>query len=200
MKTFAKLLGSIALSLGLAAPAMAQGAKPVTKILITNVNVFDGTSDAITPKIDVLIEGNLIKAVGKNLDSQGATVIDGGGRTLMPGMIEAHGHIMLHTQPVKLMITQDAFEQGARGTRRAHDYLMAGFTTERDLGGNCFGVKKVVDADVFAGPRIYCGGASIGQTSGHGDFRMPTDGHPKLEGWVRPPNTSAKLMCCKKID
>jgi imidazolonepropionase-like amidohydrolase len=90
---------------------------------------------------------------------------------------------MFHTDPVRLLTTQDAFEQGARASRRAHDYLMAGFTTVRDMGGNCFGVKRSIDADVISGPRIYCAGAVIGQTSGHGDFRMPTDGHPHLEGW-----------------
>ena len=147
------------------------------------MHVFDGVSAERVENANVLVEGNLIKSISTNpIDADGATVIDGGGRTLMPGMIEGHAHVMLHTDPVQLLISQDTFEQGARAAKRANDYLMSGFTTVRDMGGNCFGVKKAIDADVFSGSRIFCGGASIGQTSGHGDFRMPSDGHPVLDG------------------
>lgn len=158
--------------------------EPAGPILFTNVKVFNGTDQTLTENANVVVTGNMISAVSTEpLAVAGGRVIDGGGRTLMPGLIEGHAHIMLHTEPVALMVSQDTFEQGARAAARAKAYLDAGFTTVRDVGGNCFGVKKVIDAGVAAGPRIYCGGASIGQTSGHGDFRMPTDGHPRFDGY-----------------
>jgi hypothetical protein len=64
------------------------------KTLFTNVQVFDGVNDARSA-VDVLVQGNLIKQVGAGIDAPGATVIDGGGGTLMPGMIENHAHLML---------------------------------------------------------------------------------------------------------
>ncbi len=150
--------------------------------LFTNVNVFDGTSDGLAMGQEVRVEGNRIEAVGTNLDTAGATVIDGGGRTLMPGLIEGHGHVMTTENPIKILSTMDAVELGARGLKRANTYLMSGFTTVRDAAGNCFGVKKAVDAGVLPGARIFCPGAGISQTSGHGDFRFPNDGSAYFDG------------------
>jgi len=174
-------IAALFVAVGFGLPVAAQDA--FGPILFTNVNVFDGVSEALIENANVVVTDNLITAVStEQLAVAGGRVIDGGGRTLMPGMIEGHAHVMLHTDPVQLLISQDTFEQGARAAKRANDYLMSGFTTVRDMGGNCFGVKKAIDADVFSGSRIYCGGAGIGQTSGHGDFRMPSDGHPVLDG------------------
>ena len=67
------------------------GAKKQT--LFTNVMVFNGTDNKLLD-VDVLVEGNMIKQVGESLSASGATVIDGGGRTLMPGLADTHTHIM----------------------------------------------------------------------------------------------------------
>jgi imidazolonepropionase-like amidohydrolase len=112
-------------------------------------------------------------------------VIDGGGRTLMPGMIEGHGHVTYASPLLDMMLNQDITEQAIRAARRAHDYLMAGFTTVRDMGGNAFGLRKALDAGMFPGPRIYPSGPAIGQTTGHGDFRTANDGHPYFDGRER---------------
>lgn len=158
--------------------------KPKHITLFTNVQVFDGTSDKLV-KADVLVEGNLIKQISIEplsvVQTDNVTIIDGGGNTLMPGLIEGHGHIMFASDLPKLL-NQDEFEQGINGARRANDYLMHGFTTIRDCGGNCFGVKRSLDQDIISGPRIYPSGAAIGQTSGHGDFRSNVDGHPSYDG------------------
>jgi imidazolonepropionase-like amidohydrolase len=166
----------------MASPTVAQETKPVNRVLFTDVNVFDGVNEKRAEGMSVLVEGNKIAKIAKSISvPKGATVIDGKGRTLMPGLIEAHGHIMLASNLPTLM-NQDEFEQGVHGARRANAYLMAGFTTVRDCGGNSFGVKRALDADIFPGPRIYPSGASIGQTSGHGDFRTNVDGHPYFDG------------------
>lgn len=177
--------------------------QPAGPILITNVSVFNGTEKALIENANVVVTGNLITAVSTEpLTVAGRQTIDGGGRTLMPGLIEGHGHIMLHTEPVALMISQDEFEQGVRAAARAKAYLDAGFTTVRDVGGNCFGVKKAIDAGAVPGPRIYCGGASIGQTSGHGDFRMVNDGHPRFDGFARSgtANTQYHTLIADGVD
>ncbi|MDX1266166.1 MAG: hypothetical protein R3311_02265, partial [Oceanisphaera sp.] len=77
-----------------AAPA---GEQVASKILFRNVNVFDGKNNKLHPKKSVLVEGDTIKAVSQaRLPAEGATVIEGDGRTLMPGMIDAHAHIMIN--------------------------------------------------------------------------------------------------------
>ena len=112
-------------------------------------------------------------------------IIDGGGRTLMPGMIEAHGHVTYSSPLAAMILSHDPTEQAIRSARRAQDYLMAGFTTVRDMGGNSVGVQKALDAGMFPGPRIYSSGPSISQTTGHGDFRTANDGHPYFDGRER---------------
>lgn len=128
--------------------------KPIT--LFTNVQVFDGKSDKLI-KADVLVEGNLIKQISNEplmlMQTDNVTIIDGGGKTLMPGMIEGHGHVMFASDLPKLL-NQDEFEQGICAARRGNDYLMHGFTTIRDCGGNSFGVKRAIDQDIISGPRI----------------------------------------------
>jgi imidazolonepropionase-like amidohydrolase len=100
----------------------------------------------------------------------------------MPGMIEAHGHVTYSSSLLDMMLNHDATEQAIYSARRAQDYLMAGFTTIRDMGGNSFGLQKALDAGVLSGPRIYSSGPPISQTSGHGDFRTANDGHPYFDG------------------
>ena len=75
------------------APAQAADAEKPAVTIFTNVKVFNGSDDKLIDA-DVLVEGNLIKQVGKNLKADGATVIDGDGRTLMPGLIESHTHLV----------------------------------------------------------------------------------------------------------
>jgi imidazolonepropionase-like amidohydrolase len=169
-----------------ATPTLAQDATTKPQALFTNVKVFDGKNEQLIENANVLVEGNLIRAISTDpIKANGATVIDGGGRTLMPGMIEAHGHVTYASPLVAMLLQQDANEQAIRSARRAHDYLMAGFTTVRDMGGNAFGVQKALDAGMFPGPRIYPSGPSISQTTGHGDFRTANDGHPYFDGRER---------------
>jgi imidazolonepropionase-like amidohydrolase len=169
--------------LALLAAARAALAQDPPQTLFINVHVFDGVQEQRIENANVLVEGNLIKTVSTDpIEAEGATVIDGGGRTLMPGMIEAHGHVTYASPLVAMLLQQDPNEQAIRSARRAQDYLMAGFTTVRDMGGNAFGVQKALDAGVFPGPRIYASGPSISQTTGHGDFRTANDGHPYFDG------------------
>lgn len=163
-----------------ATTAQAQDKKETT--LFTNVKVFNGIDENLIDA-DILIEGNLIKQVAKGIKApEVSTVIDGGGRILMPGMIEAHGHVTYASALPQMLLGQDVNEQAIHSARRAQDYLMAGFTTVRDMGGSAFGLQKALDAEVLPGPRLYVSGPPISQTSGHGDFRTANDGHPYFDG------------------
>ncbi len=70
-----------------------------SEILFQNVRVFDGVNAALSAPTDILVRGNKIASIGTIADKKAATVIDGGGRTLMPGLIDAHTHIMFSSLP-----------------------------------------------------------------------------------------------------
>ena len=139
------------------------------RILLTNVQVFDGVSEKLT-RNDVLVEGNLIKAIGRDLESSDATVIDGQGRTLIPGLTDAHVHLMLNDAPHVSIYEKPWPYVGAQAVAGAEAMLMRGFTTVRDVGGPVAGLKEAIDQGLVNGPRVLPTGAFISQTSGHGDL------------------------------
>lgn len=126
---------------------------------------------------NVLVKGNIIDRISTApiATDPGAVVIAGNGRTLMPGLIDAHWHAMLiRPNPLQAISGDVGYNNIAAGVE-ATDTLMRGFTTVRDLGGPVFGLKNAIDSGLIAGPRIYPAGAIITVTSGHGDFRQLSD-------------------------
>ena len=169
---------SCALVLAVSAIAVqAQDADAPAVTVFKNVKVFNGSDDKLIDA-DVLVEGNLIKQVGKNLRANGATVIDGGGRTLMPGMVNMHEHLIPNQSFDYLVTTAYWDEVGAGGLIRAQDLFDMGFTTVRDAGGWALGIKRVIDRGDSRGPRILSTGGALTQTGGHGDFRLPYQNNP----------------------
>lgn len=165
-----------ALTLGYAPAAIAQDIKPEPQVLFTNVNIFDGKSDKLAEGMSVLVEGNLIKKVAKGkINADGAKVIDGGGHTLMPGLIDGHAHLMMNSDFGVIERDQDLTDLAFHGVVVAKRALMDGFTAVRDMGGPAFGLKRAIDSGLIVGPRLYPSGAFISQTSGHGDFRDRAD-------------------------
>lgn len=173
----AALLGSVctsSLAAGGAAAATPAAPTPEAQTLFRNVRVFDGKGSSLSAPTSVLVSGQRIAAIGTTLPvPAGAQVIEGGGRTLMPGLIDAHAHIMMaELSELQLLGTEIGFVNIA-ASRTAQTMLMQGFTSLRDLGGPAFGLKRAIDAGLVPGPRIWPSGAMISQTSGHGDFRLP---------------------------
>jgi imidazolonepropionase-like amidohydrolase len=165
------------------APLAAAEEKPKPQTLFTNVNIFDGKSDTLAEGMSVLVEENLIKQIGKGLKAgDGAKVIDGGGRTLMPGLHDMHTHIGIY-RPVAgdNRIDMTPFLVGAVAAARAEGMLMNGFTLIRDIGGPAKFLQRAIDASVVVGPRVLPTESFITQTSGHGDFRNRTDPHPNID-------------------
>jgi imidazolonepropionase-like amidohydrolase len=168
-----------------APPAAKIDAKPPSATLFKNVKVFDGKSDKLTANTSVLVVGNKIEKVGGGIAApEKATVIDGGGRTLMPGLIDAHWHAMLVRLTPAESLTSDVGYTNLVAGAEATDTLLRGFTTVRDVGGPAFGLKRAIDEGVVAGPRIYPSGAMITVTSGHGDFRQAFE-VPRILGSAR---------------
>lgn len=150
-------------------------AKPKTATLIKNVRIFDGMSDALTGPMNVLVTGNKIETISSAAitpAAQSVTTIEGGGRVLMPGLIDAHWHVFMAATPQPVLMTAEPAYVHLLAARQAEATLMRGFTTVRDLGGPVFAIKRAIDEGVIIGPRIYPSGALISQTSGHGDFRF----------------------------
>jgi len=132
---------------------------PPPQTLFTNVMIFDGENEALMAG-NVLVEGNLIKQISEEaIDAPNATVIIGGGRTLLPGFIEAHAHLMLMGPSLPAMEAGTTWEDFAiHGTRMAEMYLMQGFTTVRDAGGSNAGLRRAIDSGQIPGPRFYPSG------------------------------------------
>lgn len=169
------LLCVVALLLTGASRSSAQG-QPAAKILITNARIFDGKSDKLTESMSVLVEGDKITQIAKSITPpSGATVIDAKGRTLTPGFIFSHEHIMWQVSSLPEMMMQDDRYIAILSSKTARQYLERGVTTIRDVSGNSYGLKQAIDRGVVPGPRIYPSGPMISQTSGHGDGRVPTN-------------------------
>lgn len=168
----------------------AQSAEPPTAVLIENVRIFDGQSARLSGPSNVLVVGNVITSISAQpiAAPTGAQVtrIQGGGRTLMPGLIDNHVHIALSTtgQADLLSPAVTAEVLQARATAEAGDMLMRGFTAVRDLGGPMLTARPMIDKGELPGPRIYPSGAMISQTSGHGDSRLPTERSRRFFGEV----------------
>lgn len=154
------------------------------QILIKNVKIFNGIDNKLTPG-SVLVEDNLIKTVGGSVSARpDATVLEGGGRTLMPGLIDGHAHVMINAHFDTIEKNMDITDISYRAKTVSERYLLDGFTSVRDMGGPAFGLRRNIDAGLIHGPRLYPSGAFISQTSGHGDFRDRADGgfSPNIPG------------------
>ncbi|MBW0146223.1 metal-dependent hydrolase family protein [Marinobacter arenosus] len=161
----------------LSAPIFAtEKAPPPPMTLITNASIFDGVNADLATGMSVLVEGNKISKVAKSIPAPaGANVIDAKEKVLMPGLIDAHWHVMLSEPTFPELMSSDAGWLTLLGARGARDTLYRGFTTVRDVGGNPFAIKKGIDKGMIEGPRIYPSGPNITQTSGHSDGRHPAE-------------------------
>lgn len=175
-----------ALAAALASPGLARAQGAGRPVLFKDVRVFDGRSSTLRTGQSVLVEGNRIKAIdGSNQPPpDNARVIEGGGRVLMPGLIDAHWHALFAALPLQVLLTAEVPFIHLAAAAEAERTLLRGFTTVRDLGGPAFALKQAIDQGLAAGPRIYPSGAMITASGGHGDLRplsdIPSDGRPTV--------------------
>ncbi|HEX7389113.1 MAG TPA: amidohydrolase family protein [Acidiphilium sp.] len=145
--------------------------------LFTGARLLDPRKDALIDGINVLIEDNLVKEVSdRPIKSASATKIELGGKTLMPGLIDAHIHILLAEVNVQLLADMPVTLLSVKGARALAQTINRGYTTIRDTGGADYGMKSAVESGVAVGPRMFISGAAISQTGGHADWRKRTEG------------------------
>lgn len=158
-------------------------------VLIENVKLIDFTSQMLTSPRYVLIEGSTIQHISASpikAKDKDVIRIDGKGKTLMPGLIDAHVHLVFGALTMPQMMTNDLSEEFLFNTvgSSAQQMLMRGFTSIRDVGGPIFPLKAAIDKGKLLGPRIWPSGATISQTAGHGDFRTPEEKSRRFFGVV----------------
>jgi imidazolonepropionase-like amidohydrolase len=147
-------------------------------ILFQNCRLFDGLGDSLREDCHVLVEGARVKEVAdRPIKAKGADVIDLKGRTLMPGLIDAHFHALAADPDFSKLesMPRSLLHQHARVLLEAT--LQRGFTTVRDAGGADYGLAMAIKAGLIEGPRLFFAGRALTQTGGHADFRSPEAGH-----------------------
>jgi imidazolonepropionase-like amidohydrolase len=144
-------------------------------VLLRGGAVLDVDAGALL-RADVLLDGRRIVAVGSGLAAGDARVVELGGRTVMPGLIDCHVHVCADGMVSYPTLFPSLVT--ARAARLLNETLLRGFTTIRDMGGADAGLRRAVEEGLFAGPRMFVSGRPLSQTGGHGDMRNPADACP----------------------
>jgi imidazolonepropionase-like amidohydrolase len=139
---------------------------------IVNARVFDSAVAAMRPNCTLVIEGDRVVAVtDEPVRVDDAQVIDAAGRAVLPGLIDAHVHVVAASHDLVGLAQQPPSLVTAQSSEILHGMLMRGFTTVRDAAGADFGLQEAVARGLFAGPRLFIAGFPISQTGGHADMR-----------------------------
>ena len=148
----------------------------MTPLLFTNLHLLDPRNEGPRPGMEVLIEGPVIREVSdRPIHSPSATRIDLGGRTLMPGLIDAHVHVVAAMADLGANAAQPSSLAALRAGQIMMAMLMRGFTTVRDVGGADRGLADAQALGVVPGPRLVISGKALSQTGGHCDMRPRAD-------------------------
>jgi imidazolonepropionase-like amidohydrolase len=143
--------------------------------IFANCAVLDGTQDGRREDHHVAIEDDRIEEVSdRPLHATGAEIIDVAGRTLMPGLIDAHVHAIAADSALARLAEQPLSLTALQAGRVLEGMLRRGFTSVRDAGGADGGLAEAVAQGLIHGPRLFPSGQALSQTGGHGDLRPRT--------------------------
>ena len=142
------------------------------RCVVRNANVFDSAAGLMRPNSTLVIEGGRFVAVTQEpISVDDAQLIDAGGRAVLPGLIDAHVHVVAASHDLVGLALQPPSLVTAQSGRIMRDMLHRGFTSVRDAAGADFGLQEAVERGLFEGPRLFIAGAPISQTGGHADMR-----------------------------
>ncbi|MFN3671143.1 MAG: amidohydrolase family protein [Bosea sp. (in: a-proteobacteria)] len=148
----------------------------MSQLHFRNFNLLEPDHGELRPGHELIVEGGLIREVSdKPLKPAKADVIDCGGRTLMPGLIDSHVHVFLSEVYIRSLESMPLTLMTARAVKLMKGMIDRGFTTVRDTGGADWGIKEAVEGGDIPAPRLFIAGAAIGPTGGHSDPRRRTD-------------------------
>jgi imidazolonepropionase-like amidohydrolase len=147
----------------------------MTVTILQNASVLDAADGTLTPGQSVVVEGGRIADVGPRLTGPDDAVrLDVAGRTVMPGLIDAHTHPAIVDHDVFGLAEWPPTYVAARASRVLAGMLARGFTSIRDVGAGEVGLARAVEEGYFTGPRLFYGGKQLTQTGGAGDWRAPS--------------------------
>lgn len=161
-----------------AALAGRAGAQEQGTVVVRAARIIDGRGGAPLTGGAILIRGDRIERIGGQAELQGDRVIDLGSATLLPGLIDLHTHLTdeVGTNWERALLTTTPGRAAIFGAKNAHDTLMAGFTTARDMGPTWpyvdVDLRYAIDKDAVAGPRLLVAGNYVSATGGAGDARQ----------------------------
>ncbi|NTA13748.1 metal-dependent hydrolase family protein [Agrobacterium tumefaciens] len=157
----------------------------MTAIIFENAHIVDGTADRPSEPVQVLVEGGSIREVEKNIASASAQRIDLSGKTLMPGLIDAHVHVVASTADLGQNGTLPDALVTVRAFKIMGEMLARGFTTVRDVGGATSGLVAATLEAAWPTPRLNISGKALAQTGGHCDYRGPyNDDQTRTRGFA----------------
>jgi len=154
------------------------------RTVLTNAAVLDPEAGELAEGQAVVVEGDRVVETGPSAAAGGgdALVLDAGGMTVMPGLVDAHVHVTAATADLGALEGWAPSYVTAHAAGILRGMLDRGFTTVRDVAGADFGLAAAVEEGLLAGPRVLFGGKALSQTGGHGDLRGPgrtvIDRHP----------------------
>jgi imidazolonepropionase-like amidohydrolase len=152
----------------------------MAQLLFENARLLDVEAGALRDGASVLVEGERIVEVSERaIEAPDARRVDLTGRTLMPGLIDAHVHCAITTMNLAAMTSKPATLVAHEAGRILGGMLRRGFTTVRDAGGADWGLAQAVERGLIEGPRLFYSGRVLSQTGGHGDF-TPREDAPRL--------------------
>ena len=148
----------------------------LTHCLFMNGRLLDPLVPELLDGIQVLVRDGVVREVSEHaIDAPGAMVVDLNGRTIMPGLIDLHVHVMASQLNLSGLVHQPNVFVTLRAIPILRGMLRRGFTTVRDAGGAGLPLKQAVASGLTQGPRLFVSGRAMSQTGGHGDMNPQSD-------------------------
>lgn len=164
-----------------------------SRLMLNNATIFDAQATEPRSGQCVLVEGEHIAEVSdRPISASVDRVYDLKGRTLLPGLIDAHAHVYLTETDLTRLAGIPVTLITARAIQAMRQMLDRGFTTVRDAGGADWGIQEAVRLGIVKGPRLFISGRALSQTGGHGDMRARTVGY-------EPCGCASALQLCMRI-